>query len=158
MHLARTISVTVVALGLMAQAAQAKPFGLPPGGSSTQLAPKSGTARAFVPLGLLAAQVKSRWESATQAIPLTEQQVSLNRSPLVAKLRGGIPAPPAALSAAPAVGASSPLVYPHLRMGRGVDSGSVDWAAVLGGAAIVALIGGMVAVMSRQRPHRPATA
>ena len=37
-HFVRTISVAVVALGLMAQAAQARPFDLPPAGPGTQAA------------------------------------------------------------------------------------------------------------------------
>jgi hypothetical protein len=137
MHLVRAISVAVVALGLSAQAAQARPFGIESGGAAVQTnAPSqrasvnglnllAGTAAtqpsasrhaSAVSLGELAAQVKSRWQSATQAIPPSQQ-------------------------------ASTP----------GSGSSGVNWTSVLGGAAIIALVGGLGAVMYRHRPHRPAT-
>src|SRR5215469_13356504 len=62
MHLVRTMGIVVVALGLTAQAAQASPFGLEPGGAARANAPAH---HAGVPLGLLARQIKTRWQPAT---------------------------------------------------------------------------------------------
>ena len=142
----RAVVVAIVALGLSAQAAQARPFGLPPGGAAVhgkapsqqgstgrsllaaKLKMNSDTATKLgagpaVGLGLLAAQIKSRWESATQAIPPSLQAaVTSQHGPL------------------------------------GTNPGGVTWTAVVGGAAIIGLVGTLGAVMFRKRPHRPATA
>jgi hypothetical protein len=129
-HFVRTISVAVVALGLMAQAAQARPFDLPPAGPGTQAAashpvvmsPHNG------PFGVAA-------EPASYYAPRPGKPVA---------------AAPTVLHLA-AVERPATTSVPQ----------SVNWMAVLGGVGIIAMIGGLILVMSRrqpQRPQRPATA
>jgi hypothetical protein len=133
MHLARTISVAVVALGLTAQAAQARPFGIAPGGAATQATASRHTP--VIPLGLLATQIRNRWQPATQA--------SATPSQLVTQLKMD--------------GQSGTITTETAPVAASGSSG-VNWLAVLGGAAIIALVGGIGAVMFQKMPHRPATA
>jgi hypothetical protein len=127
-HFVRTISVAVVALGLMAQAAQARPFGLPPAGPGSQA-----------------------------AAPTHPVVMSPHNGPF------GVAAEPANYYASrPGPGeAGTPTVLHMAAVERPVTIASphsVNWTTVLGGAAIIAMIGGLIAVVSRQRPQRPATA
>jgi hypothetical protein len=131
-HLARTIGVALVALGLMAQAAQANPFGLPPQGAAAQARAASQQPTVSPHSGQLGAAV-----------------AAANRD---SQSRPGHP-----VAAAPTV-LHQGVVTAH---GTAAVSRSVYWMAVLGGTAIIALIGGLFAITSRQqpqRPHRPAIA
>jgi hypothetical protein len=134
MQLARTMSVAVVALGLTAQAAQAHPFGLPPQGAAAH-AQAASSHTPVIPLGLLATQIKNRWQPASRP--------SVNPSPLAAQLKVGGPSDPTITEFAPVAA---------------TGSSSVNWMAVLGGAAVIVLVGGLGAVLFQKVPHRPATA
>ena len=138
MHVVRAIGVAAVTLGLMAQAAQAVPehrFGLPPAGPGTQ--PVAPSYRAPLthrgPLG--AAVAAAHRDSAPSRLG------AVYRPPLVAQLRGGAPAPPAALP--------GPV---------GSSGDGVNWTAVAGGAALIVLLGALATLLFRQQPGRPATA
>jgi hypothetical protein len=128
MHLVRTISVAVVALGLMAQAAQARPTGVPPQGAAAQaraasqqpvVSPHSGQLGAAV-----AAAGRDRTSGTARAVQTPNQFAALR------------------LQRAKTAASSS---------------SDVNWAA-LGGVAIIALVGALAAVTLRQRPQRPAAA
>jgi hypothetical protein len=126
-HLARTISVAVVALGLTAQAAQAHPFGLPPQGAAAQA--RAASQKPVNGLNLLAGT------AATQR--------SVNPSPQVAQLK---------------IAGESGTITTETAPVAASGSSGVNWMAVLGGAAILALVGGIGAMMFQKLPHRPATA
>jgi hypothetical protein len=128
MHLVRTISMAVVALALMTQAAQARPSGLPPGG-------------------------------AAQANAVSHQALV---SPHSGQLGAAVAAASRDYASRPGRGEVGGPTVLHLaaveRPATTSSPSSVNWLAVLGGTAIIATIGGLILVMSRQRPHRPATA
>lgn len=135
-QVARTIGAAAVPLGLMAQAAQARPIGMSPGGPDQQ--PSAPAHQAPLtnrgPLGAAVAAAnrdtaRTQWEAR-------------NASPLVAKLRGGIPASPAAVS----------------RQVAGSPGHSLNGMQIAGGAAIIVLVGALGTMLFRQRPGWPATA
>jgi len=112
-RISRTVGVAVLALGLTAQAAQAKPYEAPP--------------RLVV---VQAPRHVQPWSPATM-------HASGNPS-----ARGHswvtVAHDPAAVAPAPGSG--------------------VDWTTVVGGAAIVVLVGALGAVLFQLRPQRPSTA
>ena len=130
-HFVRTISVAVVALGLMAQAAQAGPVGLPPAGPGTQAA------------------------APTHPVVMSPHNGPFGVAAEPASYYASRPGKPVA--AAPTVLHQAVVTA----SGTSSVSRSVYWIAVLGGTATFALIVGLIIVVSRrqpQRPQRPATA
>jgi hypothetical protein len=124
-RLVRTIGAAVLAVGISAQAAQAKPYEAPPG-----------------------------------AIPAAARIVTMQAT------SGVLPWSPARAhySSVPAV---SPHTGAYLPVGTGstpttpaVDQASdgVSWGAIMGGVAIVGLVGALGALAFRLRPGRAATA
>jgi hypothetical protein len=129
----------------MAQAAQARPFGIAQGGAAAQAnAPSNQNSanRLNLLAGVAATQaVSHRSTGATR--DWTESLLSSDSSQASTS--------PAGANAMPTALHQAAVTAP----GTASVSRSVYWTAVLGGTAIIALIGGLIVVMSMQQPQRP---
>jgi hypothetical protein len=145
MHLVRTISVAVVALGLMVQAAQARPFGIAPGGAAARASAPSqqASARGLNLLAGVAATPAASHRPSGDTRDWTESLLSSDSSQ-ASTSAAGASAMPTVLHQAVVTASGTASV-----------SRGVYWISVLGGAAIIALIGGLIVAMSRQQPQRP---
>ena len=125
-RLVRTVGVAVLAVGLSAQAAQAKEWATPPG-------------------GVTPGQVHAMSMKATSgALPWSPARMHGSATPV---------APPHNGAYVPAGAGGGPGTSAVNQANDGVN-----WAAILGGAAIVGLLGAIGALAFRLRPGRAATA